>query len=188
MASSDKRAAFTRVADELYADLYRYAYRLTGRVDQAEELTQESLLRGFEQYAKLRNPERVKPWLIQILRNFFLQDKRFEKSHPHQTMDGTSEPVSPDVPVATGLDTSGVDLLQAVLNELPEIYRSPIILYYFDDLDYRAIADLMEVPIGTVMSRLARAKEKLRERLDPHAESLGFLPERPTTAGRVGIS
>jgi len=175
MLSSDKRATFTRVASDHQADLYRYAYRLTGRADRAEELTQETLLRGFEQYSKLRNPERVKFWLIRILRNFFLQDKRFEKSHPHQTMDGATEPVDPQ---STIPDATDVDILQVVLDELPEIYRTPIILYYFDDLDYRDIADMMEVPIGTIMSRLARAKEKLRERLDPHAESLGFLPER----------
>lgn len=175
MASSDKRAAFTLVASEMHPDLYRYAYRLTGRADRAEELAQETFLRGFEQYAKLRNPERLKPWLISILRNLFLQDKRFERNHPHQMLDGATEPADPD---SVAQDAPELGVLQVALNELPEIYRTPIILYYLDDLDYRDIADMMEVPIGTIMSRLARAKEKLRERLDPHAESLGFFPER----------
>jgi RNA polymerase sigma-70 factor (ECF subfamily) len=57
--------------------------------------------------------------------------------------------------------------LQDALNELPEVFRTPIILYYFEDFSYRDIAEQMELPIGTVMSRLARAKGHLRERLAP---------------------
>jgi RNA polymerase sigma-70 factor (ECF subfamily) len=65
--------------------------------------------------------------------------------------------------------SAGVDIepekLQAVLNELPEVFRTPVILFYFRELSYREIADILNVPIGTVMSRLARGKEYLRKRL-----------------------
>jgi RNA polymerase sigma-70 factor (ECF subfamily) len=71
--------------------------------------------------------------------------------------------------------------LQEALNELPEVFRTPIILYYFEDFSYRDIADQMDLPIGTVMSRLARAKAHLRGRLLPPApEAVADGPRRAT--------
>ena len=62
--------------------------------------------------------------------------------------------------------------LQQALNELPELFRTPIILYYFEDFSYRDIAEQMDLPIGTVMSRLARAKSTLRQKLFPELNGL----------------
>jgi RNA polymerase sigma-70 factor (ECF subfamily) len=70
--------------------------------------------------------------------------------------------------------------LQAALDELPEVYRTAIILYYFEDFSYRDIAGQMDLPLGTVMSRLARAKAHLRRRLCPGAAVLADAPRRAT--------
>src|SRR5207253_3803717 len=73
------------------------------------------------------------------------------------------------------------DQLQQALAELPEVYRAPILLYYFEEFSYRDIAEQMDLPIGTVMSRLARAKAWLRSRLlGPDAAALGPRPRRAT--------
>jgi RNA polymerase sigma-70 factor (ECF subfamily) len=72
--------------------------------------------------------------------------------------------------------------LQQALNELPELFRTPIILYYFEDFSYRDIAEQMELPIGTVMSRLARAKAFLRSRLLPPGEEVTVNGHRPRRA------
>ena len=68
--------------------------------------------------------------------------------------------------------------LQGALNELPEVFRTPLILYYFEDFSYRDVAEQMDLPIGTVMSRLARAKAYLRSRLSQSASSNGHGPSR----------
>src|SRR5207253_6809688 len=79
--------------------------------------------------------------------------------------------------------------LQQALNELPEVYRTPIILFYFEEFGYREIAEQMELPIGTVMSRLARAKAYLRSRLAPahegddNGEVAAVAPKKVTDGG-----
>jgi RNA polymerase sigma-70 factor (ECF subfamily) len=153
-----------KLVSEHYAPLYRYAYRLTGSAADAEDLTQEAFYKAQLHLSQLRDAERAKPWLFRILRNEYLHRVRAEKNHPCMTLDDMSDLPGrlpdPDAPVDQ-------EQLQQALGELPEVFRTPIILYYFDDFSYRDIADQMELPIGTVMSRLARAKAFLRSRLLP---------------------
>ena len=149
-----------RLVDEHYVALYRYAYRLTGSAADAEDLTQEAFCTAQLTFSQLRKPDRAKPWLFAILRNSFLKRIRDEK--PCVSLDGVG-----DLPEALPESLPDIDpeQLQKALNELPEVYRTPIILYYFEDFGYREIAEQMDLPIGTVMSRLARAKGYLRTRL-----------------------
>ncbi len=153
-----------KLVDEFYEPLYRYAYRLSGRADRAEDLTQETFCRAQMQWRQLRDAERPKPWLFAILRNCFLRGLRDERTARQVSLDAAAE--LPDV----GEDQLAFDVdpaaLQAVLDSLPEAFRTPLILFYFEEFSYRDIADQMDVPIGTVMSRLARAKVCLRERLE----------------------
>ena len=84
-------------------------------------------------------------------------------------------------PLPEPLPAVDPERLQEALNELPEVFRTPIILYYFEDFSYRDIAEQMDLPIGTVMSRLARAKAHLRARLLPAApEVVADGPRRAT--------
>jgi RNA polymerase sigma-70 factor (ECF subfamily) len=115
------------------------------------------------QLHQLRNPERAKPWLFTILRNGYLHRIRSEKSRHSVSLEAITDPPAPECTAAE----VGTDELQQALNELPEPFRAPIILFYFEEFSYRDIAEQLDVPIGTVMSRLARAKSHLRMQLAP---------------------
>jgi RNA polymerase sigma-70 factor (ECF subfamily) len=154
-----------------YSALYRYAYRLSGSAADAEDLTQDAFCKAQMQLHQLRDPDRAKPWLFAILRNAYLHRIRNEQPRKHCALDSVGDipDRSPEPPPE--LDS---DDLQRALSELPESFRTPVILFYFDEFSYRDIAEHLDVPIGTVMSRLARAKAHLKERLERSvAESRG---------------
>lgn len=154
-----------RLVEEYLPSLYRYAYRLTGSSADAEDLTQEAFLKAQQNLAQLRNPDRARPWLFSILRNEYLHRARAEK--PCIPLDAAGDLAEPMPEPLPDIDP---EQLQAALNELSEVYRTPLILFYFEGFGYREIAEQMELPIGTVMSRLARAKAHLRARLMPPGE------------------
>jgi RNA polymerase sigma-70 factor (ECF subfamily) len=155
-----------RLVDEHYVALYRYAYRLSGSSADAEDLTQEAFCTAQSTFRQLRDPNRAKPWLFKILRNAFLKRLRDEKTCI--PLDGVGDLAEP---VPEALPDVDPEQLQKALNELPEAYRTPIILFYFEDFGYREIAEQMDLPIGTVMSRLSRAKGHLRTRLLPGGDA-----------------
>ena len=140
--------------------LYRYAYRLTGNAADADDLTQQTFLRAQQRGHQLRDTAAAKSWLFAIMRNSFLTSRRHVGIV--QSLDQISDPVSLAEPPEAVVDS---EELQAALLELPEEFRSPLILFYFDEFSYQQIADQMGLPIGTVMSRLSRAKAFLRKRL-----------------------
>ncbi len=162
------RRSVQKLVEEHYAALYRYAYRLSGSAADAEDLTQEAFCQAQLKLGQLRDPARAKAWLFSILRNGYLHRTRAEKQRPAVSLDLVG-----DIPerLPEPLPEVDPDQLQQALNELPEVYRTPIILYYFEEFSYRDIAEQMDLPIGTVMSRLARAKVHLRARLLPAASA-----------------
>jgi RNA polymerase sigma-70 factor (ECF subfamily) len=155
-----------RLVDEQYVALYRYAFRLSGSAADAEDLTQEAFCKAQSNLGQLRNPERVKPWLFSILRNAYLHRLRAERQEKCVSFDDLGDLPERSPELLPDIDP---EQLQHALNELPELFRTPIILYYFEEFSYRDIAEQMELPLGTVMSRLARAKTYLRGRLSQPA-------------------
>lgn len=144
-----------------YALLYRYAYRLAGTAADAEDLTQQTYLTAQRKLDQLREPARAKNWLFAILRNIYLKDLRDRGRESVVSMECMAE-------LGTEAESDGLpdhEELQAALLALPEEYRTPLILFYFEEFSYKEIAEQMGTPIGTVMSRLARAKSYLRRRL-----------------------
>ncbi|HEY7152587.1 MAG TPA: sigma-70 family RNA polymerase sigma factor [Gemmataceae bacterium] len=156
-----------RLVEEHYTTLYRYAYRLTGSSADAEDLTQEAFCKAQLHLGQLREPSRAKPWLFSILRNAYLHRVRADRQQPCVSLEGVGDLPEPLPEPMPDIDP---ERLQQALNELPELFRTPIILYYFEDFGYREIAEQMDLPIGTVMSRLARAKAHLRSRLVESAD------------------
>jgi RNA polymerase sigma-70 factor (ECF subfamily) len=158
--------------DAHYEQLYRYAYRLSGNASDAEDLVQETFGKAMRKMEQLRNPERVKPWLYRILRNLYLHRVRDEKRRRIVPMESLG-----DLPgresEATGVGALDPQRLQAALDELDETFRTPLILFYFEGFSYREIAEQMDLPIGTVMSRLARAKSYLKTQLADDTEGDG---------------
>ena len=155
-----------QLIDAHYEALYRYAYRLSGSAADAEDLTQETFGKALARLPQLREPDRAKAWLFRILRNLYLHKVRDQKRHKIVPLDAVG-----DLPGRAAEEVPEIDpaKLQQALNELDEAFRTPIILFYFEEFSYRDIAEQMELPIGTVMSRLARGKAYLRERRAPAA-------------------
>jgi RNA polymerase sigma-70 factor (ECF subfamily) len=170
-----------QLIDAHYQALYRYAYRLTGTQPDAEDLTQEAFGKAFTRLPQLRDPDRAKAWLFRILRNEYLHRVRDDRRHRVIPLDAVG-----DLPERTGDERPDVDKarLQQALNDLDEGFRTPLILYYFEDFSYRDIAEQMDLPIGTVMSRLARAKAYLRSRLAPPGSEANGTEPRPAGATR----
>jgi len=172
-----------QLIDAHYEALYRYAYRLSGSAADAEDLTQETFGKALARLPQLREPDRAKAWLFRILRNLYLHKVRDQKRHKVVPLDAVGDLVGRDgAPEMPEIDPAK---LQQALNELDESFRTPIILFYFEEFSYRDIAEQMELPIGTVMSRLARAKAYLRSRLAPaeaEPDGTGPLPDKAAPA------
>jgi RNA polymerase sigma-70 factor (ECF subfamily) len=165
-----------RLVEDHYASLYRYAYRLTGSAADAEDLTQETFCQAQLKLGQLRDPGRAKAWLFSILRNGYLHRIRASKQEHAVSLEWVGD-LADRLPEQ--LPEVEPEQLQKALSELPEAFRTPVILYYFEDFSYRDIAEQMELPMGTVMSRLARAKAHLRARLlQGRAEAVAEGPRR----------
>jgi len=146
---------------EHHALLYRYAYRLSGSASDAEDLTQQAYLTAHLKLDQLRDPAKAKAWLCMIVRNTFLKGRRGASKATVFSLEHAPEPARA---IADQPELDGEEL-QCVLDELPEEFRTPLIYIYFEELSYKEIAEQLGVPIGTVMSRLVRAKGHLRRRL-----------------------
>ncbi len=142
--------------------VYRYAYRLTGSVPDAEDLTQEVFLTAQEKVGQVRKAESVRSWLFAILRNHFFKSCQKRRPIPAENLRLNMSNVPAEIPDSGGIDR---ERLQRAVNDLPPQYRVVLAMFYYEECSYREIADRLEVPIGTVMSRLARAKGHLRSRL-----------------------
>ena len=164
---SDGRAplAVTALVQKHYEFLYRYAYRLCGSVQDAEDLTQQAFLLAHRSIDQLRDPASARAWLAAILRNAWRRSGRTTAGKV-VSLEAAPEPVQE--PIEDG--PVDPEQLQAALDELPEEFRLPLVLYYLEHMEYRQIAEALEIPIGTVMSRLSRGKTHLRRRLLPLVE------------------
>jgi RNA polymerase sigma-70 factor (ECF subfamily) len=144
-------------------DLYRFAYSLAGTADDASELTQETYCRLLTKGTQVRDRAKVKAWLFTTLYRIFLGWKRHETRFPHLELGEAEFELPPLTP--SMVDKADSELVMDAVLELDERYRVPLILFFLQGLAYREIAAMLDVPIGTVMSRLSRGKDLLREKL-----------------------
>jgi RNA polymerase sigma-70 factor (ECF subfamily) len=179
MALPGSQRTVQRLVEAHYEALYRYAFRLSGSATEAEDLTQDTYCKAQMRLHQLRDPNRAKAWLFSILRNTYLHRVR-DQRHAAVSLEcvGDLAEAAPEP-----LPEIEPEQLQQALNDLPEVFRTPIILYYFEDFSYRDIAEQMEVPLGTVMSRLSRAKAYLRDRLLAPASAVPAAQERRQADG-----
>ncbi len=181
----DDRAAMgiAQLVAEHHQAVYQYAYRLTGSVPDAEDLTQQVFLNAQQKLAQVRQQERVRAWLFAILRNCFLKSCRKRRPLPaaNLNLNMDSLPAAPrrEVLVEPGR-------LQAAINNLPPRYRVVLTMFYFENASYREIAEQLCLPMGTVMSRLARAKGYLRNELFPAEGQPASAPRAVISSGRGG--
>src|SRR6266446_4872951 len=146
-----------------YEPLYGFAYSLSGNENDACELTQETFARLLAKGGQLRDGSKVKSWLFTTLYRVFLGWKSRERRLPHLEISSVEHELPPIA--AELVDTMERDTVREALLEIDERYRAPLTLYYLEEHSYEEIAELLEIPIGTVMSRLSRAKALMRESL-----------------------
>ena len=147
-----------------HEELYRYAYRLAGNQPDAEDLVQQTFLVAQQKLGQVRDASCTRSLLFTVWRNHVRktrsQQQRFSTSSFELELDELADEVPDDLDVDT-------EALQAALDELPDEYRIVVVMFYFEDCSYKEIAARLEIAIGTVMSRLWRAKRHLRAQLAP---------------------
>ncbi len=162
----DAQNEFKQLAFPHMQLLYNVALKYCGNVFDAQDIVQETYMMAFNNFHQLRDRSKCKPWLFRILRNNFL--KNYQKSKQQQQLaDGDyveflKTSLATDS-AATLLEKAQVqEVLRAAIDALPVKYKDVLILYYMDELLYKEIAQVLNIPIGTVMSRLNRARDALK--------------------------
>ena len=160
MDSVEQTELLARLVNEHYQNVYRFAYRLSGSVTDSEDLVQQTFLVAQTKLNQLKEPDRARSWLFTIVRNLFLKGVQKEGKEATVALDESMFVEA----VQEKSETVDVDQLQHLLDDLPEDFRAPVILFYFKEFSYQEIADQLGIPLGTVMSRLSRAKAMLKEK------------------------
>ncbi len=138
--------------------VFRYAYRLTGCRSSAEDISQEVFLRAFNSIDQLRDPRAERGWLLTITRNEFARWCRLAAA---QRAASTADEVA-DHKAGNEQDLERRDWVQVALEQLEPEFQAVVLMFYFEQLSYTEIAQALEIPMGTVMSRLSRAKSHLK--------------------------
>ena len=179
--------------------LYGYAVVLSRNRAEAEDLVQETCLRALRSIGQLRPDGNVKSWLFTILRNIWLNEVRRWRATPDMVEldsdgSGATEPVdAAKDPHELYVSNIEREQVREAIQKLPVEFREILILREYEQLSYQEIAALLECPIGTVMSRLARARSKLRELLSdrpqaalPQEEARRMTPRHKPRSGSEG--
>lgn len=153
---------FEELVEVFYVPLYRFALSLSRDEFEAADLTQQTFLLWASKGHQLREQSKVKTWLFTSLYREFLRGERkrlpiVEFDSESQEQDVQSQPMGPN-------NLDGDAVVRALL-DLDEIYRAPLSLFYLQEHSYKEIAEVLDIPVGTVMSRISRGKAQLRNQL-----------------------
>ncbi len=162
---------FEKLVKLYYRDLYRFGFSLTGSESDAADLTQETFYIWASKGHQLNNPANVRGWLFTTLHREFLKICRRQKRFADEPIDESAHNL-PDVPTDCVNRIDSRTLLR-MLREIDEDFHAPLVLYYMEDFSYKEIAHVLAVPLGTVQSRIARAKLQLLRRLSETNPPLG---------------
>lgn len=196
---SHQRAEFEREAMLHLDTLYGAALRLTRSPSDAEDLVQDSLVKAFRFYDRFEAGTNMKAWLLKILRNTFINRYRRTVRERNVFEGAIAKPVGDGVmsrdamrgltrPVENAQRRLLAEEIQRALDELPEEHRTIVLLADVEELSYREIADIAGCPIGTVMSRLHRARKALQSRLVDQAVALGIRAEPSEVSPAISMS
>ncbi len=163
--------------------IYTLSVRLTGSTADGQDLAQETFVKAFENFDRFRGESSPATWVYRICINLWKNRVRYEKRRffwKHFSLDGASGEDSPASEIAdsepsSGAQLEGLDQQQAVQKALAELTpeeRAIVVLRDMEDKSYEEISDLLELPMGTVKSRLARSRERLRQILEPLMQRL----------------
>lgn len=178
---TDGKFRFEEEALDHLDDLHEQALSLTGGNDaRAQDLVQETLLKAYQSWDSYETGTNCRGWLMTILRNKFISEFRKQKRRPSrlaiEDLPDRSILADPeaDDPAASFYESLIADDVVEALEELPDHFRVAVVLSDLKDWQYKEISDELKIPVGTVKSRLSRARRQLRERLRTYAEKQGF--------------
>jgi len=163
--------------------MYNFGYRLTLDRDDAKDLVQDTYLKAFRFIESFQKGTNAKAWLFRILKNSFINDYRKKSKEPskvdyqevetYYNSDEVDRQITPDLRVESLKDMIGDEISNA-LNSLDVDFRTVIILCDLEGFKYEEMAKILDIPIGTVRSRLHRARNLLKEKLKSYAQSMGY--------------
>ncbi len=163
--------------------MYNFAYRLTLDEDDAKDLLQDTYLKAFRFIDSFQQGTNAKAWLFRILKNSFINDYRKRSKEPskvdyqevesYYNSEDVDHQITPDLRVETLQDMIGDEISNA-LNSLDVDFRTVIILCDLEGFKYDEMAKILDIPIGTVRSRLHRARNLLKEKLSEYAKKMGY--------------
>ena len=184
------QATFAEDAMPLMDALYSAAMRMTRNAADAEDLVQETYLKAFNAYERFETGTNLKAWMYRILTNSYINAYRKKQRRPDESdiddiedlylyrrLGGAESAVLSRSAEDELLEMFGEDEVKLALEDLPEHYRMPILLADVEGFAYKEIAEILDVPIGTVMSRLHRGRKQLQKRLYSFAEEHRLLPD-----------
>ena len=170
--------------------VYRFALRLSGNKDSAEDLLQDTYFRAFRAWDQYTPGTRCKSWLFTICRNVFLRQRERGQRHDEILAEAAHEDpraLSREAPVfaaSHNSDPEGAffksivdEEILAAIDALPGEYRMAVVLSDLEDLSYNEIAEVMEIPVGTVKSRLFRGRRQLQQQLYEYAVEMGYISQ-----------
>jgi RNA polymerase sigma factor (sigma-70 family) len=159
-------AGFEELAIPLFDSLYNFARWLAQNQNDAEDLVQETYLKAFRSYASFEPGTNFRAWIFQILKNTFLGSCSKLERRMTLAMDSEEDlPTTSATPESLLIGLSDIEAVRSAIEQLPVIFREVILLSDVEDASYREIAEILSIPIGTVMSRLARARKMVRASL-----------------------
>lgn len=144
--------------------VYNYACTLTRNTEEAKDLVQEATLKAYKSFAQLEKQASFKSWMLTIVRNTFINQYRKKVKEPVKVHFDEIEEYVP-VPVVQEEEQTFNESLQRSIEQLPENFRSIIHLFYVEGQSYKEMADVLGIPVGTVMSRLYKARQLLKKKL-----------------------
>jgi RNA polymerase sigma-70 factor (ECF subfamily) len=177
-------SAFDALVERYEKRVFNFAYRMAGNYDDANDVAQEAFIRVFNSINTFRGDANFSTWLYRIVTNVYLDERKKAKSHLHTPLDEYIE--LEENAVARQVEDTGPspedlaelserhDLLQKAIQSLPDYQRIMVVLYHTESKSYEEIAEIMNLPIGTVKSRLNRARLALKEKLEPIRELFGM--------------
>jgi len=167
-AEPPQSGTFEELAMPLFGQLYNFAHWLAQNREEAEDLVQETYVKALRGFGSFQPGTNFRAWMYRILRNTFLTSRTGLKATMTVPLDegesgpGATAATDQPTPEALLIDRNHQDLLQTALEELPLHFREVLLLCEVEEMSYQEIADTIAVPIGTVMSRLSRARAALR--------------------------